>query len=565
MIIGIDLGTSNSLVGVFQEGRVQLVPNPLGKVLTPSVVGLSEDGSILIGEAARSRLVTHPHLTAGGFKRFMGSARTYRLGKQTFKPEELSALVLKALKSDAERYLGCEPEGAVITVPAYFRDAQRKATRLAGELAGLKVERIINEPTAAALAYDVHREEDERRYLVFDLGGGTFDVSVLDYFDGVTEVRSSAGDNYLGGDDFVTEIVRDIRAQCGISFDCTPPEEGKLRSLAQTAKHGLTERQSISFSFDIREKNLEYSLDRARFAEICDALLTKMRRPIEIALRDARLRPSELDDVLLVGGATRMPIVREMVARLFGRLPAFSVSPDEAVAIGAAIQGALKARDAAVQDRVLTDVAPFTLGVGVAERDETGELETDVLLPIIERNTVIPASRVHRLATVAARQKEMDLEIYQGESRKASSNVKLGRIRVRVPPDKAGEQTIDVRFTYDVNGILEVDVVTKIGTEYRLVIEETPGALSEAEVKQSLERIAHLKIHPAEQARNRTLLARLERLYEESIADRRRLAGALLSSFQRVLAEQDPVQIERRYQEIEKDLSLLETSIFDPP
>lgn len=564
MIVGIDLGTSNSLIGALVNGEVELIANPLGRLLTPSVVGVSDSGEILVGEAARDRLVTHPELTAGAFKRTMGTAKTYKLGKNEFRPEELSALVLKSLKRDAENHLGESVTRAVITVPAYFRDAQRKATRVAGELAGLKVERIINEPTAAALAYDVHKQHEERKFLVFDLGGGTFDVSVLDYFDGVTEVRSSAGDNYLGGEDFVTELVRDICMHCRIPYECTPAEHGKLRSLAQAAMHGLTERPAVSLKLALREQEYDYAVTRDRFAIISETLLGRLRRPIETALRDARLMPGQLDDILLVGGATRMPMVRELVAKLFGRIPAFSVSPDEAVAIGAAVQGALKMKDGAVQDRVLTDVAPFTLGVGIAERHGSGHLESDVLLPIIERNTVIPASRVHTLTTIQDRQTEIDLEIFQGESRKASSNVRLGAIRVSVPSGKAGEQTVDVRFTYDVNGILEVDAtVNKTGRSFGLVIEENPGVLTASEIQDALKRVAHLKIHPAEDAKNKTLLSRLERLYEESTGGRRAAAGELLGIFREALDSQKPSEIQRAFEQISVQADSLEQSIFD--
>lgn len=528
------------------------------------MVGIADSGEVLVGEAARDRLVTHSDRTAGAFKRFMGSTKTYALGDKHFRPEELSALVLKSLKRDAENFLGQSVDRAVITVPAYFRDAQRKATRVAGELAGFTVERIINEPTAAALAYDVHKQHEERKFLVFDLGGGTFDVSVLEYFDGVTEVRSSAGDNYLGGEDFVTEIIRDIRMHCRIPFEYTPAEQGKVRSLAEAAKHALTEKGATSVTFVLRENQYEYSITRDRFASISETLVGRLRRPIETALRDARLMPKELDDILLVGGATRMPVIRELVAKLFGRLPAFSVSPDEAVALGATVQAALKMKDHAVKDRVLTDVAPFTLGVGIAERHENDHLEVDVLLPIIERNTVIPASRVHTLATIQNRQTELDLEVFQGESRKASSNVRLGVIRVKVPPAKAGEQTVDVRFTYDVNGILEVDAtVTKTGQNYHLVIEENPGVLSTEELEQALARIAHLKIHPAEEAKNKALLSRLERLYEESVGERRKLVGELLGSFRAVIDRQDPREIEKACETMASHLAAIENSVFD--
>lgn len=368
MIIGIDLGTTNSLVAVWEDGQPRLIPNSLGDYLTPSCVSLDEDGTILVGRAARERLQTHPDKTAAVFKRFMGSERTIRLGKREFRAEELSALVLRSLKEDVEAALGQPITEAIITVPAYFSDAQRKATRAAGVMAGLKVDRLLNEPTAAALAYGIHQLGAETRFLVFDLGGGTFDVSVLDMFEGVMEVRASAGDNFLGGEDFVACIIDrffdQAKAPAKLKTDAAFMQ--RLTAQVEAAKRALSEQPAATIEVAHNSDTYTLELDEATFEQICAPLLQRLRAPVERALRDANLRGTDLDKIVLAGGATRMPVVRRMVARMFGRFPECEINPDEVVALGAAVQAGLKMKDAALDDVVMTDVAPYSLGVAVA-------------------------------------------------------------------------------------------------------------------------------------------------------------------------------------------------------
>ena len=359
MIIGIDLGTTNSLVAVWEDGQPRLIPNSLGDYLTPSCVSLDEDGTILVGRAARERLQTHPDKTAAVFKRFMGSERTIRLGKREFRAEELSALVLRSLKEDVEAALGQPITEAIITVPAYFSDAQRKATRAAGVMAGLKVDRLLNEPTAAALAYGIHQLGAETRFLVFDLGGGTFDVSVLDMFEGVMEVRASAGDNFLGGEDFVACIIDrffdQAKAPAKLKTDAAFMQ--RLTAQVEAAKRALSEQPAATIEVAHNSDTYTLELDEATFEQICAPLLQRLRAPVERALRDANLRGTDLDKIVLAGGATRMPVVRRMVARMFGRFPECEINPDEVVALGAAVQAGLKMKDAALDDVVMTDVA----------------------------------------------------------------------------------------------------------------------------------------------------------------------------------------------------------------
>ncbi|BBP66248.1 molecular chaperone HscC [Pseudomonas sp. Cab53] len=477
MIIGIDLGTTNSLVAAWDGEHARILPNALGNFLTPSVVGLDDEGQLVVGDIARERLHTHPHLTASLFKRYMGSARETRLGARVYRAEELSAMLLRSLKADAERALGEPVHEAVISVPAYFSDAQRKATRIAGELAGLKIEKLINEPTAAALAYGLE-QRDEATFLVFDLGGGTFDVSILELFEGVMEVRASAGDNFLGGEDFDDLLVEHFIAKIGAADlpDLNQPAiTQRLRREAQRVRHALGQAQAARFT--LREQSREWHLELTQgdLTTVVQPLLDRLRAPIERALRDARIKVADLDEILLVGGTTRMPLVRKLVATLFGRIPAMQLNPDEVVAQGAAIQAALQARHASLEEVVLTDVCPYTLGIETSMQ-VGGGFQSGHYLPIIERNTVVPVSRSRNVSTLSDNQKVVRLGIYQGESRLVSNNIFLGELEIPVPPRKAGEVTLDVRFTYDNNGLLEAQVHLPInGETRRLVIENNPG------------------------------------------------------------------------------------------
>lgn len=552
MIVGIDLGTTNSLVAVWREGATQLVTNALGELLTPSVVGLDDEGHVLVGKAARERLQTHPATTTALFKRHMGSAHEVKLGSRSYRPEELSALVLKSLKADVERAFGEPVTEAVISVPAYFSDAQRKATRVAGELAGLKVDKLINEPTAAALAYGLHQKEGETSFLVFDLGGGTFDVSILELFDGVMEVRASAGDNFLGGEDFDNLLLEHFVSlhKSEADFPATQTVKQTLRREAERVRKALGQDASAEFVLRHADREWRKPITQDQLIELYAPLLDRLRAPIERALRDARIRVADLDEILLVGGTTRMPLIRKLTASLFGRFPSITLNPDEVVAQGAAIQAALKARDSALEEVVLTDVCPYTLGIETTQR--IGEhYEAGHYLPIIERNTVVPVSRVRTVNTVNDHQAFVTVKIFQGESRKVKDNVALGELEIKVPRRPAGEVELDVRFTYDNNGILEADVrIPLTGEAHTLVIENNPGVLTPEEIQERLKALDSLKIHPREQQVNTHLTARLERLYQEYLGDARELVGSWANQFQRVLETQD----ERQISEVRKRL-----------
>ncbi|QDQ26282.1 molecular chaperone HscC [Chitinimonas arctica] len=549
MIIGIDLGTTNSLVSVWRDGQVELIPNALGDMLTPSVVGLDADGAVLVGLAARERLITHPQLTAAVFKRYMGSDRKTLLGSQAFRPEELSALVLKSLKADAERYLGEPVEEAVITVPAYFSDAQRKATKIAGQLAGLKVERLVNEPTAAALAYGLHQSEPESRFLVFDLGGGTFDISILELFEGVMEVRASAGDNFLGGEDFSEALIDGFIAAVGKQHGLTdktadPAVYQNLRKQAEQAKRALTGAPTATMTVLHAGEPLSWTLSDGDFLKLCEPLLKRLREPIEKALRDSRLKAIDLDQVVLAGGATRKPLVRKLVAKLFGRMPAMNLNPDEVVARGAAVMAGLKARDVALSEVVMTDVCPYSLGIEVSEQLGPGRFQPGFYLPIIERNSVVPISREQIVSTIVDNQPALHVSIFQGESRLVKDNIFLGELILPVPPRPAGQISVAVRFTYDVNGLLEAEMtVAETGEKHRLLIEDNPGVLSPEQIEERLAALAKLKIHPRELLPNATLLARADRLYQQLLGEQRQWLAQETARFQAVLESQDEALI----------------------
>lgn len=537
-LLGIDLGTTYSLIAVWREGRAELIRNALGDVLTASVVSLDEDDTILVGKAARARLTTHPERTAAAFKRFMGSDRQIQLGSRQFSPEELSALVLGSLKQDAEAFLGQAVTEAVISVPAYFSDEQRKRTLFAAELAGLSVTRLINEPTAAAMAYGLHEQKFERT-LIFDLGGGTFDVTVLEYALPLIEVHASTGDNFLGGEDFTAALLQ----ACLKHWQLTPSTidaqaMASLGDALEQLKCKLGE-GAQHLSWRHAEQTFEWELDEAAAVKIWEPLLARLRAPIEQALRDARLKPRDLDSLVLVGGATRMPAVQQMVATLFGRLPYRHLDPDTIVALGAATQAACKARDGAVEELILTDVCPYTLGIST----NRGEGVSGAFSPIIERNTVIPTSRVQRYSTTFAQQTEIRVAVYQGERPWVRDNIFIDSFDIQFTPSEQ-LQSLDVRFSYDINGLLEVDVtLLETGERYGHSIDRSPTGLDEQARRDSHARLATLKVHPRDALPNRTLLARLERAWMQTLGDERARIAEWMDTFNTVLAGQQASEI----------------------
>ena len=560
MIIGIDLGTTNSLAAYFTPEGPRLIPNRLGKKLTPSVVSIDEEGQIYVGETAEERMRLYPDSAASVFKRSMGSDKEFLLSGKAYRAEELSSFVLRSLKEDAEHYLGEPVTEAVISVPAYFNDARRRATKKAGELAGLTVERIVSEPTAAAIAYGLYQENKNTRFLVFDLGGGTFDVSILELFENILEVRAVAGDNFLGGEDFTEALLRLFCEKQKIDLlSLSQKEAERLHYQAEECKRNFSQSNVCTFTFSWNGKTYEQQISAPEYEAACEELLERIRRPIKRSLSDAGIRLNEIDKVVMVGGATKMPMIRHFVAKLFRRLPDASVNPDEAVALGAAIQAAMKERNEAIREVILTDVCPFTLGTEVVREVEEGRFEGGHYCPIIERNTVIPASRTERLYTIRDNQTRIRVHILQGESRFAGNNLSLGEIEIEIPKAKAGEEPVDVTYTYDINSILEVEVrVVSTGKTVRQVIKGQYTQMTDEEIEQRLKDLSYLKIHPRDQEENRLLLLRGERLYEESVGNRRVLLEQELSLFEQALDSHDEARIGQARERLKSFLEKLD-------
>lgn len=568
MIVGIDLGTTNSLIGMWEHGAAHLIANSLGEVLTPSCVSIDHDGTILVGKAARERLQSHPERSAAAFKRQMGTDTSTTLADRTFRPEELSSLVLRALKADAEAALGDAVTQAVITVPAYFSDAQRKATRTAAQLAGLSVVRLLNEPTAAALAYGIHLRGKDSKFLVVDLGGGTFDVSLVDFFDNVMEVRASAGDNFLGGVDFDTCLLERFFAQSGLPARYRQDQQVMQQLLAQleSARRALSTVASAPIEIAIEQRRYTMLLDEAGLEAACAPLLGRLREPVERALRDGNVAPDVLDNILLAGGATRMPLVRRLVARMFGRLPASELNADEVVALGAAVQAGLAMKDAALEEMVMTDVAPYSLGVAVCHPLDRHHVSVGHFDPVIERNCVVPVSRMKRYTPVHEGQRALTIDVYQGESRMVADNILLGQLNVPLPAEAKGEQDVDVRFTYDAHGLLEVEATLAATQEkVALLIEGNPGSMTGEQIASSLAAMAAVKILPRDQMALRTLLARGERLYQQLRGEVRERLAHDLRVFEQVLATQDRRHFEPAAVEFARLLEYLERNRYTLP
>lgn len=545
-IIGIDLGTTNSLAAVWKDGKCRLIPNALGEVLTPSAVSIEENGTILVGRAAKDRLVSHPECTAASFKRFMGTDTKLMLAGKPFTPVELSSFVLRRLKEDAEAFLGEPVEEAVISVPAYFDDNGRSATKTAGELAGFRVERIINEPSAAALAYHKGKEED-MSFLVFDFGGGTLDVSVVDAFSNVIEIVAVAGDNHLGGDDFNRAIAAHFCKQNGLKLSELPREtQASLIRQAEQCKIALSSTDPVMMVSEIAGIQCSVMLTNQKLVEICAPLLRRLEKPIARALRDGQGSVGEIDEIVLVGGSCHMPLIRQYLRHILGKAPLCDFDADTTVALGAGIAAGIKARSQDLRDTVLTDICPFSLGVNVINHEDPSN---DLFSPILERNTTLPASRMRSYYTAHDNQTKMTIAVYQGEGIYCRDNLKLGEVEIEIPRAARGEQGADVRFTYDINGILQVEVTCQsTGRKEQSLILNPHLKLSEAELKKRLTELEKYKLIPREEEENKTLLARGAQLYAESTGMLREQIHQRMDYFNLLLHEGNSPRL-RRYRE----------------
>ena len=502
-IIGIDLGTTNSAVAVMEGGESVIIPNIEGNRTTPSVVAFTKDGERLVGETAKRQAITNPDRTISSIKRHMGSDFTVKIDGKTYTPQDISAMILQKLKADAESYLGEKITEAVITVPAYFTDAQRQATKDAGRIAGLDVKRIVNEPTAAALAYGEDKDKDAQTVMVYDLGGGTFDVSILELSDGVFEVHATRGNNKLGGDDFdnrlIDYIAEEFKKENGIDLKADKMSLQRLKEAAEKAKKELSSTMSTNVNLPFITASqagplhLNMDITRAKFDELTADLVKMTEEPVKDALKDAGLSANEIDKVLLVGGSTRIPAVQECIRKLTGKNPQKDINPDECVALGAAIQGGVLSGD--VKDLLLLDVTPLSLGI---------ETMGNITTRLIERNTTIPTKKSQIFTTAADNQTSVEIHVLQGERQMAKDNVTLGRFTLDgIAPARRGVPQIEVTFDIDANGIVNVSAKDMgTGKEQHITITSSTN-LNEEEIEK---KVKEAEMYAQEDAKKKDLI-----------------------------------------------------------
>lgn len=528
--VGIDLGTTNSLCAYWKDGKSRLIPNAYGTYMTPSVVSALPDGGVVVGKPAKERLLTHPDQTASSFKLFMGTNKTYELQGQTYRPQELSALVLRQLKEDAQVYLQEEVTEAIISVPAYFNDNQRNATKLAGELAGLRVDRIINEPSAAALAYKKELTDDQS-FIVFDLGGGTLDISVVDHYENIVEIVSIAGDNHFGGNDFDRCILRHfLLAHPELKERLNETEMASLRKQAELCKISLSENPDVLMVYNHQGREYSLHIDQARLIQLLSPFLLKLRSLLEKVLKDARRRASSIDDILLVGGSTRMPVIQKYIASLL-RQPNTSIHPDSAIALGAGAAVGIHLRSEEIRDVVLTDICLFTLGTDIYDT-VTKKLQ---FLPMIQRNSTLPCSITHPFRTIRDNQERVEISVFQGESLDPKENLLLDRFSFSIPPKPAGEVAILITFSYDINSILLVDAVCTEDDSSVSRVVSSNYKMTQADKEKHIAALQGMRRQFGDQNENEQLLERARQLFEEATEQTRGILMERMQYFQRAV------------------------------
>ncbi len=559
IIVGIDLGTTNSAIGIYIKGKVKLCPNSLGENLTPSVVAYDEkSASICVGRIAKDILALNKQNAAALFKRYMGKEETFKLNKQLYSPIELSSLILKSLKDDAEEFLNQPVDRCVITVPAYFSEEQRVAAKKAGEIAGFTVERILNEPTAAAICYGLENRQEFTKFLVFDLGGGTFDVCVMEIFDGALEVCSVAGESQLGGEDFTLTLLKLALEKINIDYNRAVDKDqtavGLLYKRSELAKLELTSNSSTNLTIPeinkLSKKQIEVTITREEAYETFKPLMAKLTAPCITALRGAKVTKNDIEEIILVGGATRMPIIQHFVETFFDKNCLALVDPDLVVAHGSAIQGALYNKNEQVEEIVVTDVLSYSLGVDVV-KEIGSKLISGYFQPIIHRNTVIPVTKADFFYPISPGQTEIELTIFEGESRHCKDNKKIGMLKVKGIPKNQSKNSVEVRFTYDLNGILEVEATILDNNQvFSKILNRSNKSISDSELEKSKTKIKKLKMNLRESAKIKGLILRVELLIKDLSGQSRELLEFQLDQFESALENRDHKLIDELYQEL---------------
>jgi Molecular chaperone len=572
-MIGIDLGTTNSLATYIDDnGEIQFIKNEYGNILIPSVVGIDENDAIIVGELAKERRMMNAGETASNFKRRMGTDAKIKVKNRTFDAQMLSSFVLKHLKENAEKQLSEKIDRAIISVPAYFNDKQRRDTKMAAELAGLTVERLINEPTAAAMSLGSHILDQNLKFIVLDLGGGTFDVTLLETFENIMEVLSISGDTMLGGEDFTTKICEIFLKNIKLSIaDLSRDERTKLYTKADRAKK-LISLKNVEIEMEIKGKKYKSEITQENFRETVKPLLVKMKVAIDKALQDGNTDAREIEKVILVGGAVKLGIIEEFVEKYFhkmrgekiyfnnddfienNKLVSIAADPDTVVAYGVGIAVGMKERNKVFKERILTDVCPFTLGTEIVGRR---------FAPIIPRNTTVPTSRSEYFYTIEDYQSQVTVGIYQGESLNIDDNLFLGEFLLDVPQNLAGKEAINVRFTYDINGILEVEakVVSTGVKKSKLIIN---GDLSEEEKNEKIKMLEEIKIQSENKNKDKLLLERANRIYAEIVnTEIRNHISDYLENYKMVVATGDRIRIQKIKKNFSEFLDKIDPEIND--
>ena len=568
MIIGIDLGTTNSLVSAWTDEGIKMIKNSLGEYLTPSVVSIESNGDTFVGQIAKERLITHPETTFQEFKRNMGSDVTYKAFGRTYTATDLSAIVLRELKQDAERELGQEVTEAIISVPAYFSDSQRAATRNAGIIAGLKVSRLVNEPSAAALYYHVSHINEDEKYIVFDFGGGTLDVTLVDAFENIIEIQGISGDNHLGGADFNEAIALDICNKNDLIWPAlTDYQKALIYHHAEIIKIRLSTESELEYKFrfsrnkeDLFAKEIVYRIDLQHLVDISADIYEKIKRVMIRLFNDAGMTKDDIDDVagiILVGGSSKMPAVKLFLRSMYGGKLLVDENPDEIVCKGVGVAAGIQQRSGNVKDLILTDICPFTLGVGIVN---------DVMSPIIHKNEILPCSRTETYQTIKDMQDTITFSVYQGEYRTASKNKLLDKVSLKVEPLPAGEATVDVTFSYDINGIFEIEFESKYMDESVVKDIAQSSGLSEADLAARRNKLAELKSKSKENRNKLSLLMeKADKLFAESNMEQRIILGNAMEYYQRALRNANADAIEASKQNLENTIEIIERSIYGLP